>query len=208
MLRISKKLRSHEMKKLFLPVFALLFASLIIAAMPTEAEAAIYTDTVRLHILAASDSEDDQRLKLEIRDEILKKYGEALKCEGDINAAKIKITELLPEIQIFVQEKIKERGYGYSASATLSEEWYDTREYEDFTLPKGTYTSLRIIIGKGEGKNWWCVMFPPLCLDIATENAPKDDGIIDYTKEEIKLITTKKYNVKFKILELLSDAFD
>ena len=196
------------MKKLFLPVFALLFASLIIAAMPTEAEAAIYTDTVRLHILAASDSEDDQRLKLEIRDEILKKYGEALKCEGDISAAKRKITELLPEIQIFVQEKIKERGYGYSATATLSEEWYDTREYEDFTLPKGTYTSLRIIIGKGEGKNWWCVMFPPLCLDIATENAPKDDGIIDYTKEEIKLITTKKYNVKFKILELLSDAFN
>ena len=196
------------MKKLFLPIFALLLGTLIMAAMPTEAEASIYTDTIRLHILAASDSAEDQELKLEIRDEILKKYGEELKCEGDISAAKNKINELLPEIENFVNEKIREGGYSYSASATLSEEWYDTREYEDFTLPKGTYTSLRIIIDEGKGKNWWCVMFPPLCLDIATENAPKDDGIIDYTREEVNLISNDKYKVKFKILELLSDAFN
>ncbi len=195
------------MKKLFLPIFALLFATLIMAAIPTEAEAAIYEDTIRLHILAASDSEKDQRLKLEIRDEILKNYGETLKSTGDINAAKKKINELLPEIEEFTQEKIKERGYDYSATVSLSDEWYDTREYEGFTLPKGRYTSLRIIIDEGKGKNWWCVMFPPLCLDIATESAPVDDGVIDYTKDEINLITNEKYKVKFKILELLSDAF-
>lgn len=195
------------MKKLFLPVFALLFATLIMASMPTEAEAAIYEDTVRLHILAASDSQEDQKLKLEIRDELLKKYGEILKASENINAAKETITAYLAEIEEFTEAKIKERGYGYSVTATLSEEWYDTREYEDFTLPKGTYTSLRIVIGKGEGQNWWCVMFPPLCLDIATENTPADDGIIDYTKEEISLIKNEKYKVKFKILELLSDAF-
>ncbi len=195
------------MKKLFLPIFALLFATLIMAAIPTEAEAAIYEDTIRLHILAASDSEEDQKLKLEIRDELLKNYGEALKPTGDINAAKKKISELLPEIEEFTKEKIKERGYDYSVTASLSEEWYDTREYESFTLPKGRYTSLRIIIDEGKGKNWWCVMFPPLCLDIATEIAPADDGVIDYTKDEINLITNEKYKVKFKILELLSDAF-
>ena len=106
-----------------------------------------------------------------------------------------------------VQEEIIKRGYNYTASATLTEEWYDTRSYENFTLPQGNYYSLRIIIGEGVGKNWWCVMFPPLCLDIATENAPADDGIVDYTKSEINLITNRKYTVKFKILELLSDAF-
>ena len=195
------------MKKLFLPVFALLFASLIAAALPTEAEAAIYEDTIRLHILAASDSEEDQRLKLEIRDELLKKYGEELKYSGNIDEAKESIQKLLPEIEAFLKEEIEKRGYGYSVFATIDEEWYDTREYEGFTLPKGNYTSLKIVIAEGEGKNWWCVMFPPLCLDIATEKAPIDDGIIDYSSEEIKLISSKKYNVKFKILELLSDAF-
>ena len=195
------------MKKLILPIFAVLFATLVMAALPTEAEAAIYEDTIRLHILAASDKEEDQRLKLEIRDELLKKYGYELKSSQNIDAAKEKIESLLPEIESFVNEEIRERGFSYKASATLSIEWYDTREYENFTLPKGEYASLRIIIDEGAGKNWWCVMFPPLCLDIATENAPSDDGIIDYTKEEISLIKNEKYNVKFKILELLSDAF-
>ena len=195
------------MKKLILPIFAVLFATLVMAALPTEAEAAIYEDTIRLHILAASDKEEDQRLKLEIRDELLKKYGSELKSSQNIDAAKEKIESLLPEIESFVNEEIRERGFSYEASATLSFEWYDTREYENFTLPKGEYASLRIIIDEGAGKNWWCVMFPPLCLDIATENAPSDDGIIDYTKEEISLIKNEKYNVKFKILELLSDAF-
>ena len=196
------------MKKLILPIFAVLLSTLIIAILPTEAEAAIYEDTIRLHILAASDKEDDQRLKLELRDELLLKYGDELKTTEDIELAKAKIAILLPEIENFLQNEIIERGYEYSVSATLTEEWYDTREYENFTLPKGRYTSLRIIIDKGEGKNWWCVMFPPLCLDIATEKAPTDDGIIDYTKEEISLITSNKYTVKFKILEILSDAFN
>ncbi|MBQ7332792.1 MAG: stage II sporulation protein R [Clostridia bacterium] len=195
------------MKKLILPVFAILLSTLIMASLPTEAEAAIYEDTVRLHILAASDSDEDQKLKLELRDELLLKYGNELKSAENINAAKIKIEALLPEIKDFIEEKIRERGYSYTASVALSEEWYDTREYESFTLPSGTYTSLRIIIDEGKGKNWWCVMFPPLCLDIATENAPKDDGIIDYTKEEINLISNKKYKIKFKVLELLSGTF-
>ena len=195
------------MKKLFLPVFALLFASLIAAALPTEAEAAIYEDTIRLHILAPSDNEEDQRLKLEIRDELLKKYGEELKYSGSIDEAKENIQKLLPEIEAFLKEEIKKRGYGYSVFATIDEEWYDTREYEGFTLPKGNYTSLKIVIAEGEGKNWWCVMFPPLCLDMATESAPSDDGIKKYSDSEIMLISGNGYRAKFKILELVSSIF-
>ena len=195
------------MKKLILPIFAILLSTLLMATLPTEAEAAIYTDTIRLHILAASDSEEDQRLKLELRDELLASYGVKLKSSKDIEAAREQITNMLPEIEAFLEKEVAERGYDYDVTATLSEEWYDTREYESFTLPKGKYTSLRIIIDKGEGKNWWCVMFPPICLDIATEKAPTDDGVVDYTKEEINLISNEKYTVKFKILELLSGAF-
>jgi len=185
----------------------MLFSTLIIAAMPTEAEAAIYEDTIRLHILAASDSKEDQNLKLELRDELLKKYGNELEASADIESAKEKIEALIPEIESFMANEIKARGFSYPVKVTLTEEWYDTRNYEEFTLPSGNYTSLRVIIDDGDGQNWWCVMFPPLCLDIATEKAPADDAIKNYSKEEISLITSEKYTVKFKILELLSGAF-
>ena len=187
-------------------VLMVLLSTLVIALMPTEAEAEIYDDTLRLHILANSDSEEDQELKLKVRDRLLTEYGEMLKGESIGEAVGI-INGKISEIEEDVEEWIKEYGYSYDASVTLSREWYDTREYEDFTLPKGEYTSLRVIIGDGEGKNWWCVMFPPLCLDIASESAPADDGISSYTDEEIRLISGKKYNIKFKILELISDTF-
>ena len=185
----------------------ILITTLIIATVPTDAEARIYEDTVRLHILANSDSEDDQCLKLEIRDMLLSKYGDRLSATGSKDAAVNTITEQLTDIKLDCERWIRERGYDYSVDVRLGEEWYDTREYEDFTLPAGYYTSLQIIIGDGEGKNWWCVMYPPLCMEIATEKAPSDDAIIDYTKEEISLIKSGKYNVKFKILETLSGVF-
>ena len=183
-------------------VLMVLLSTLVIALMPTEAEAEIYEDTLRLHILANSDSEEDQELKLKVRDRLLTEYGEMLKGESIREAVGI-INGKLSEIEEDVEEWIKEYGYSYDASVTLSREWYDTREYEDFTLPKGEYTSLRVIIGDGEGKNWWCVMFPPLCLDIASEEYKPH-----YSAEEIKLIKTSRYNVKFKILELISETVD
>ena len=116
-------------------------------------------------------------------------------------------TTILSDIEKDSMEWISELGYNYSVKATLTEEWYDTREYEDFTLPSGYYYSLRVIIGKGEGKNWWCVMYPPLCTDIATERSPSDDGIIGYSAGEVKLIKNSGYNLKFKSLEIISKLF-
>ncbi len=185
----------------------MLISVMLIAAIPTEAEAAIYEDTVRLHILANSDSAEDQELKIKLRDKILEKYGAELKTADGASEAKERLSDLLPEIEEFAGAAVHDLGYDYTVSAELTEEWYDTRDYKDFTLPAGRYTSLKIEIGKARGQNWWCVMFPPLCLDIASEDAPPDDGFIDYTKEELVLIQTEKYNVKFKILELLSDVF-
>ena len=185
----------------------MLLVTLTVGAMPTEAEGEIYEDTIRLHILANSDSELDQDLKLAIRDEVLKKYGQMLSAYNSVSEAKENISSLLTAIECDVESWIKDMGYEYGAKATLSEEWYDRREYDGFTLPAGYYSSLRIIIGEGDGKNWWCVMYPPLCMDIATEQAPSDDGFIDYTKEELALIKNGEYQIKFKILEELSRAF-
>ena len=185
------------MKKIITPIMMILVATLFIAAIPTEAECAIYDDTVRLHILANSDSEEDQALKLTLRDEILKVYGKELSIFDSVDEAEDELLKNTDEIRMFADKKIRELGYNYKTEVTLSEEWYDTRVYEGFSLPCGYYTSLRIIIGNGEGKNWWCVMFPPLCLDAAV-STPK------YSDEEEALIS-KKYIVKFKILELISE---
>ena len=193
--------------KIFTPALALLIAVLMIAVMPTEAEAAVYDDTVRLHILANSDSNEDQALKYELRDEVLNRFGTELSSLSSANDAEAILTCLINDIESFCEEKIAERGCSYNVEVSIGKEWYDTREYESFTLPKGIYTSLKIVIGEGEGKNWWCVMYPPLCLDAATESAPSDDAVKKYTNEEFTLVTSGGYSVKFKMLELISDAF-
>ncbi len=185
------------MKKILTPTVLILLCTLFIAVMPTEAEGAIYEDTVRLHILANSDSEEDQAVKLILRDEILKKYGKRLSLFESVENAEKELSEILPEIKAFSDGVLSELGYFGECDVTLSEEWYDTRSYEGFTLPAGYYTSLRVIIGDGDGQNWWCVMFPPLCLDVALSDSK-------YTAEE-EILITKKYNVKFKILELVSE---
>ena len=185
------------MKKLLSPITMILISVLFIAVIPTEAEGAIYEDTVRLHILANSDNEEDQSLKLKIRDAVLLKYGKELSYFECAEEAKNEIEKLLSEIENFVEKEIIKNGYEYDASVTISTEWYDTRVYENFTLPSGYYSSLEIIIGSGEGQNWWCVMFPPMCLDVSTTT-------VNYSDEE-KALIKKDYTVKFKILELISE---
>ena len=186
---------------------AVLIATMVLAVIPTEAEGEIYEDTLRLHILANSDSAEDQALKLRIRDKLLLTYGEKLRDGASIDEAKLTVTGLLSFIENDVETWIREMGYDYEVKAMLGEEWYDTRDYGDFSLPAGYYSSLRIIIGNGSGQNWWCVMYPPMCMELACESAPADDGVVDYSKEEIALIKSGKYQVKFKILEDLSRMF-
>ena len=184
-----------------------LVLTLTVAILPTDKDAAIYDDTLRLHILANSDSEVDQAVKYEIRDRILEKYGKTLKESESFEDAEARIKGIIPEIESDVDTWLKEAGYSYTSEVTLSVEWYDTREYDDFVLPKGYYTSLRVMLGDADGQNWWCVMYPPLCLDVATEDAPKDDAVSGYTREEYLLVSDEGYNIKFKILEVFSDAF-
>ena len=184
-------------KDIVLTVVMILILTVFIAVIPTDKEGEIYDDTVRLHILANSDENKDQELKIKLRDEILMAYGKTLSVFESADDAKLRLCDKISEIERFSEEKIAELGFDYDVSVTLSEEWYDTREYESFTLPAGYYSSLRVIIGEGEGKNWWCVMFPPLCLDAAIAEAPQ------YTENE-ELLICKKYSFKFKILELVS----
>ncbi len=188
------------MKGILEGVAVILFAAVLMAAIPTEAEGKIYEDTVRLHILAHSDAEEDQKVKLYIRDRLLSVYGEALDGYENAEEAAAAMETLLPKIEQDACIWLAEAGFSYGAHVTLGEEWYERREYEDCVYPEGRYTSLRVILGDGEGKNWWCVMFPPLCLDMALGET------LPYSDEEKGLIGGK-YKWKLKGLELAAKVW-
>lgn len=182
-------------------LLSLCLCVLLLAVMPTEREGAVYTDTVRLHILASSDQKEDQAYKLEVRDALLATYGSALSGESPIDA-KQRISALLGDIEKTACETLTACGAPYGARATLCEEWYDTRTYGDFTMPEGYYTSLVVTLGEGDGQNWWCVMYPPLCLDVALDG-PRDDGVLGTLGGGV-LRPEGGYRIKFKALEMLS----
>ncbi len=180
-------------------VVMVLVITLIFAAMPTECEAAIYEDTLRLHILADTDEEIDQAAKLGIRDRVLEKYGARLSGAADVKEAEEALRSCQEEIERDVDIWLSEMGLGYTARVEIGREWYDTRVYEGFTLPSGYYTSVRILLGRGEGQNWWCVMYPPLCLDMSL-------GYCEGYSAEEEMLIGGRYVVKFKILEILSKS--
>ncbi len=163
---------------------------------------------VRLHVIANSDSEEDQALKLKVRDAVL---AEAENISADnMEEACERIEAARDSLAKAAEKVIKEEGYGYRVEIELGEEKYPEREYEDFTLPAGKYTSLRVKIGEAEGKNWWCVLFPPLCTKSAEE---REEAFIStgFSGEQYEAITKpekKSYKIKFKLLEILMDIFD
>ena len=120
---------------------------------PTEKEYEIYNSTVRLHVLANSDEEDDQKLKLKVRDELLKRVG-SYEAKTKEEAQEL-IEENKKELIEIAKEVIKNEGYEYDVDIQIGKEFYSTRYYEDFALPAGEYTSVKVIIGEGKGQNWW-----------------------------------------------------
>lgn len=194
------------MKKGIFIIVAVIAFLVINSYIPSKEECEIYDSTVRLHVIANSDSEEDQNLKLKVRDKVIEqisKYNAKTKEEAITYIENDK--ENLKKI---AENCIKENGFSYTVSIELGEENYPTREYEDFSLPAGLYTSLRVIIGEGDGQNWWCVLYPPLCTSYAIEY---DDDSVDvgFTKDQYDFITgnQKEYKIKFKLLEMASQAF-
>ena len=199
------------MKKTVSYMIVLLFVSLVAAAMPTAGEEGIYDSVIRLHVIAATDSREDQDLKLSVRDEILATYSAALSAADGVEVAEAEVIGLCENIQRTAESVVRSAGYSYTVKVDYGEEEYPTREYGDYTFPAGHYRSLRITIGEGEGQNWWCVLFPPLCLDIATDSAPSDDALaVGLSPGEQAIIAGSDgsgYRVKLKTLELLEGVF-
>lgn len=198
------------MKKRLLMLFALMCVAVFsICLLPVRGEAQVYDTVVRLHVLANSDSEEDQAVKLKVRDALLEVTAPLLKdCATREEAAALLRAEE-DKLREAAERTLAAEGRADTVSILLDEEEYPQRSYDSVCFPAGTYLSLRVCIGEAEGKNWWCCLFPPLCLGSATvsEGEAEEAFIsVGMTPSQYKIITqTEKpvYKVRFKILEIL-----
>lgn len=167
----------------------------------------LYDSVIRIHVLANSDSAEDQERKLMVRDAMLEYAEENLKEFDSLKEAKASLRSQLPLMEETAAKVLEEAGCDDSVSVSLSEEYYSTRHYDGFSLPAGQYLSLQVKIGEAQGQNWWCVLFPPLCLSssVAAEDALVEAGM---DEENAKTVTADgtEYEIRFRILDWWSSA--
>lgn len=172
---------------------------------------------IRFHVLANSDTEEDQELKLKVRDAVIAYLQPKLEKSTSIKESEAIIKAEYKSLEEISKNIILKNGYTYDVKVGIEQSKFPTKQYSNIVLPSGEYKALKIIIGKGQGKNWWCVMFPPLCF------VDESSGVIDsstdkklreaLTEEEYELITQKTQNksnrvkIKFKIVEVLDQIF-
>lgn len=208
------------MKKILCFCILVLVTLCVMSFLPSCEDLSVYDEVIRLHILANSDSEADQELKLFVRDSILSGIGEIVADASTKEEAEAAIAESLDKISSIAAEAIRERGSDAPVSVTLSEEKYPRKSYGTVILPSGTYTSLRVMIGEAEGANWWCVLFPDICTSPAIKRSDGESVSAVSTEEtfieagfspsQYKLITNTKstrYLIKFRIVEIFNTLF-
>lgn len=177
-------------------VISILFSIVSFAKVSED----IRKNVLRLHILANSDSTEDQRLKIKVRDALLASGADIFDGTVDVNNALKKITPEIPMLTNLAENVIKENDFDYKVNITIKREFFNTRSYNDITLPAGEYIALRVIIGKGEGHNWWCVMFPAMCIPTVNSNN-KIENV--FNNDEIKLVKhNPEFDPRFKIVEI------
>ena len=198
--------------RFYVAIVITLVCLMALSFLPVRGEGEIYDTVVRLHVLAHSDSEEDQALKLQVRDAVLDASAPLLEgCKTQAEAIEI-LSAHIADLEAAATATVEQEGYAYPVTVRLGEEDYPTRTYESCAFPAGTYVSLRVLIGDAEGQNWWCCLFPPLCLSAATAKEDNEDAFIQVglTKDQYGIITETgktKYKVRFRILEVIEDWF-
>lgn len=212
-MQLITKIISNSKFKRFILVSALLIIYVCISAVSyTHAVTTDIADSVfRLHVIANSDSAEDQNLKYIVRDKVIE-YMSSISQNASSKEDVIEIAKAnLDKIQAIASQTIRENGYTYSVNVEVGNFSFPSKRYGDITLPPGYYDALRIKIGEAEGQNWWCVMFPPLCfVDVTSGVVPDESKEImkeNLSKEEFDLISknSNEVKVKFKIVEVLQN---
>lgn len=194
-------MKKDNLKLLRTALLLALIFSLLISSVRFEAGCEELKENIlRLHIIANSDSEADQKLKLEVRDAILASGTQKLDSANDIDEAIVSAKEEIAHFQAVAEAVIKEKGFNYPVKVSVAKKYFSTREYDTFTLPAGEYEALCVEIGEAKGKNWWCVMYPAICISAA---ADLDDAVSNQAKS---IATGKqKYVIKFKTVEIFEE---
>ncbi len=180
---------------------ALFLVFLVCTCLWAEAEqTALAEKVIRLHVLANSDSQADQALKLRVRDRVLAGARPLLAQASNAGEAEVLLSGQLSYLTALARQEVLRQGYDYPVDVTLEDVWFPTRAYDAAALPAGTYRALRVVIGSGEGHNWWCVVFPSLCLPAVSETALQAAGL---SEGDVALITedTPSYVLRFKTVE-------
>ena len=164
---------------------------------------ALHDQLLRLHVVGASDSKEDQDVKLLVRDAVLASLEEGLEDLTDPQEAYDYVSGMLPKVETAANRCLEAAGFSDTVTVSLTEEAFPTREYDTFSLPAGVYKALRIVIGEGEGRNWWCVVFPQLCMGteeefVETANVAGIDDTLTQTLEG-------EYEIRFWLLEKLGE---
>ena len=165
---------------------------------------------LRIHIIANSDSYEDQKLKLHVRDVLLENSEELFGCSDSLNAAVESAENGLPEARKLAQKTVYESGFDYEVKAEITDMYFTERVYGDITMPAGVYKALRITIGEAEGHNWWCVMYPPLCIPAAEaveDDEEKEKECFTECQQDI-MENPKKYKVRFMIWDKVKGMFE
>lgn len=190
-------------KKWELALLLGLCAAMLWGAWSMQRQDALAQKMIRLHVIANSDSETDQALKLEVRDKVLDFTTTVLQRSADMEDAQVRLREELTRIETIARREIAAQGYDYPVTAQLASAEFPLKEYDGFSLPAGEYMALRLVIGEGEGRNWWCVVYPPLCTAAATD-LPQTAVSAGLTGDDVSLITEENtgYVLKFRSVEL------
>lgn len=190
-------------------IFTLLCTALLI--LPVHAATGVYDSVIRLHVLANSDSEEDQALKLKVRDDVLSCTEELIGDATSRDEAEEILRENLDTLRDVAEKTLAREGAPNEVRVTLGEEKYPRRAYETAALPAGEYLSLRVMIGEAEGQNWWCVLFPPMCLSAATSERETSCLAAGLSEGQYRFITGTQdagYRVRFKLVEMAQELFD
>lgn len=196
------------MKKLIIFCSLVVAVVMILPILPLSGEGRVYTDTIRLHVVANSDSDKDQELKLKVRDAIIDRVAKMTEYASSRSEAESSIRAGLCDIEEAAKQIISAQGYDYGVEAVINEEYYPERSYDGVRLPEGKYLSLRVLIGKAEGQNWWCVLYPPLCTSVAEPEEELAEA--GFTGEQIRVLCedeNPKYVLRFRILEFFGSLF-
>ena len=190
-------------KKWELALLLGLCAAMLWGAWSMQRQDALAQKMIRLHVIANSDSEADQALKLEVRDKVLDFTTTVLQRSADMEDAQVRLREALTRIEDIAHREIAAQGYDYPVTAQLASAEFPLKEYDGFSLPAGEYMALRLVIGEGEGRNWWCVVYPPLCTAAAAD-MPQTAIQAGLTGDDVSLITEEDtgYVLKFRSVEL------